>query len=38
MIGWDGIAFLLGHYWPYAVGAALVGVAAGWLSLSGRSR
>ena len=29
----DSGVFLLGAYWPFVLGAALVGVATGWLSL-----
>lgn len=28
--------YLLGFYWPYALGALLIGVVAGWFSYSKR--
>ena len=28
------VLFLVGVYWPFMAGAALVGVVTGWLSLS----
>ena len=28
------LLFLLGYYWPFMAGAALVGLVTGWMSLS----
>ncbi|GEM_PF-1045717 len=31
---WASLIFLVSVYWPYMLGALLVGVVTGWLSLS----
>lgn len=30
----DSLNYLLGFYWPFVLGAALVGLVTGWLSVS----
>jgi hypothetical protein len=32
----DTVFFLVGVYWPFMAGAALVGLVTGWLSLARR--
>ena len=32
----DTLTFLLGYYWPFVLGALLVGLATGWFSHSRR--
>jgi hypothetical protein len=33
----DSLTYLLGFYWPYLVGALLIGLVSGWFSISARS-
>ncbi len=28
----DGLLYLAGFYWPYALGALVIGIGAGWFS------
>lgn len=30
----DGVVYLIGFYWPYLLGAALIGLVVGWRSFS----
>ncbi len=30
---WDSVVFWAGWYWPYMLGAGLVGVVTGWCNL-----
>lgn len=34
MVSWTALVYLIGIYWPFVAGAALVGLVTGWLSLS----
>lgn len=34
----DSLTYLLEIYWPYALGAVVVGLAAGWFSFSPRRK
>ena len=33
---WATLSYLLSFYWPYMIGAMLVGVGAGWFTYSKR--
>jgi hypothetical protein len=32
----DDLIYLAGYYWPYALGALLIGIAAGWFGYPAR--